>query len=36
MSGFIGMLATVMIRTALNYLVGPLAMSFQTAFRQKK
>jgi len=34
-----GMPATAMIptieRAALNYLVGPLAMSFQTAFRQK-
>jgi membrane fusion protein, epimerase transport system len=34
-----GMPATVMIqpveRTALDYLVGPLAMSFQRAFRQK-
>jgi membrane fusion protein, epimerase transport system len=34
-----GMPATVMIptieRTALTYLVGPLGMSFQTAFRQK-
>ena len=34
-----GMPATVMIqtveRTALDYLVGPVTMSFQRAFRQK-